>query len=140
MDSLLVFVSLDGIVKLVLDLVYVMLRNVMKLGNNFINRQKYIINVNENCMLINFFSLQFDVYIVYYIKEMIECVNVEKVIVEFFNFIYNVLINNKMYGFFFFQSSYFEIFLKFLNRCFEIGKLINIDMFREVLVNELFVC
>lgn len=140
MDSLLVFVSLDGIVKLVLDLVYVMLRNVMKLGNNFINRQKYIIYVNENCMLINFFSLQFDVYIVYYIKEMIECVNVEKVIVEFFNFIYNVLINNKMYGFFFFQSSYFEIFLKFLNRCFEIGKLINIDMFREVLVNELFVC
>lgn len=140
MDSLLVFVSLDGIVKLVLDLVFVMLRNVMKLGNNFINRQKYIIYVNENCMLINFFSLQFDVYIVYYIKEMIECVNVEKVIVEFFNFIYNVLINNKMYGFFFFQSSYFEIFLKFLNRCFEIGKLINIDMFREVLVNELFVC
>lgn len=140
MDSLLVFVSLDGIVKLVLDLVFVMLRNVMKLGNNFINRQKYIIFVNENCMLINFFSLQFDVYILYYIKEMIECVNVEKVIVEFFNFIYNVLINNKMYGFFFFQSSYFEIFLKFLNRCFEIGKLINIDMFREVLVNELFVC
>lgn len=140
MDSLLVFVSLDGIVKLVLDLVFVMLRNVMKLGNNFINRQKYIIYVNENCMLINFFSLQFDVYILYYIKEMIECVNVEKVIVEFFNFIYNVLINNKMYGFFFFQSSYFEIFLKFLNRCFEIGKLINIDMFREVLVNELFVC
>lgn len=140
MDSLLVFVSLDGIVILVLDLVFVMLRNVMKLGNNFINRQKYIIYVNENCMLINFFSLQFDVYIVYYIKEMIECVNVEKVIVEFFNFIYNVLINNKMYGFFFFQSSYFEIFLKFLNRCFEIGKLINIDMFREVLVNELFVC
>lgn len=38
MDSLLVFVSLDGIVKLVLDLVFVMLRNVMKLGNNFINR------------------------------------------------------------------------------------------------------
>lgn len=140
MDSLLVFVSLDGIVKLVLDLVFVMLRNVMKLGNNFINRQKYIINVNENCMLINFFSLQFNVYILYYIKEMIECVNVEKVIVEFLNFIYNVLINNKMYGFFFFQSSYFEIFLKFLNRCFEIGKLINIDMFREVLVNELFVC
>lgn len=140
MDSLLVFVSLDGIVKLVLDLVFVMLRNVMKLGNNFINRQKYIIYVNENCMLINFFSLQFDVYILYYIKEMIECVNVEKVIVEFFNFIYNVLINNKMYGFFFFQSSYFEIFLKFLNRCFEIGKLININMFREVLVNELFVC
>lgn len=140
MDSLLVFVSLDGIVKLVLDLVFVMLRNVMKLGNNFINRQKYIIYVNENCMLINFFSLQFDVYILYYIKEMIECVNVEKVIVEFFNFIYNVLVNNKMYGFFFFQSSYFEIFLKFLNRCFEIGKLINIDMFREVLVNELFVC
>lgn len=140
MDSLLVFVSLDGIVKLVLDLVFVMLRNVMKLDNNFINRQKYIINVNENCMLINFFSLQFDVYILYYIKEMIECVNVEKVIVEFFNFIYNVLINNKMYGFFFFQSSYFEIFLKFLNRCFEIGELININMFREVLVNELFVC
>lgn len=140
MDSLLVFVSLDGIVKLVLDLVFVMLRNVMKLGNDFINRQKIIINVNENCMLINFFSLQFDVYIVYYIKEMIECVNVEKVIVEFFNFIYNVLINNKMYGFFFFQSSYFEIFLKFLNRCFENGKLINGDMFREVLVNELFVC
>lgn len=140
MDSLLVFVSLDGIVKLVLDLVFVMLRNVMKLGNNFINRQKYIIYVNENCMLINFFSLQFDVYIVYYIKEMIECVNVEKVIVEFFNFIYNVLINNKMYGFFFFQSSYFEIFLKFLNSCFEIGELININMFREVLVNELFVC
>lgn len=140
MDSLLVFVSLDGIVKLVLDLVFVMLRNVMKLGNNFINRQKYIIYVNENCMLINFFSLQFDVYILYYIKEMIECVNVEKVIVEFFNFIYNVLINNKMYGFFFFQSSYFEIFLKFLNRCFGIGELININMFREVLVNELFVC
>lgn len=140
MDSLLVFVSLDGIVKLVLDLVFVMLRNVMKLGNNFINRQKYIIYVNENCMLINFFSLQFDVYILYYIKEMIECVNVEKVIVEFFNFIYNVLINNKMYGFFFFQSSYFEIFLKFLNRCFEIGELININMFRVVLVNELFVC
>lgn len=140
MDSLLVFVSLDGIVILVLDLVFVMLRNVMKLGNNFINRQKYIIYVNENCMLINFFSLQFDVYILYYIKEMIECVNVEKVIVKFFNFIYNVLINNKMYGFFFFQSSYFEIFLKFLNRCFEIGELININMFREVLVNELFVC
>lgn len=140
MDSLLVFVSLDGIVKLVLDLVFVMLRNVMKLDNNFINRQKYIIYVNENCMLINFFSLQFDVYILYYIKEMIECVNVEKVIVEFFNFIYNVLINNKMYGFFFFQSRYFEIFLKFLNRCFEIGELININMFREVLVNELFVC
>lgn len=140
MDSLLVFVSLDGIVKLVLDLVFVMLRNVMKLGNNFINRQKYIIYVNENCMLINFFSLQFDVYILYYIKEMIECVNVEKVIVEFFNFIYNVLFNNKMYGFFFFQSRYFEIFLKFLNRCFEIGELININMFREVLVNELFVC
>lgn len=140
MDSLLVFVSLDGIVKLVLDLVFVMLRNVMKLDNNFINRQKYIIYVNENCMLINFFSLQFDVYILYYIKEMIECVNVEKVIVEFFNFIYNVLFNNKMYGFFFFQSRYFEIFLKFLNRCFEIGELININMFRVVLVNELFVC
>lgn len=107
MDSLLVFVSLDGIVKLVLDLVFVMLRNVMKLGNDFINRQKIIINVNENCMLINFFSLQFDVYIVYYIFEMIECVNVEKVIVEFFNFIYNVLINNKMYGFFFFLEQLF---------------------------------
>lgn len=110
MDSLLVFVSLDGIVKLVLDLVFVMLRNVMKLGNNFINRQKYIIYVNENCMLINFFSLQFNVYILYYIKEMIECVNVEKVIVEFFNFIYNVLINNKMYGFFFFRVVILKFF------------------------------
>lgn len=110
MDSLLVFVSLDGIVKLVLDLVFVMLRNVMKLGNDFINRQKIIINVNENCMLINFFSLQFDVYIVYYIFEMIECVNVEKVIVEFFNFIYNVLINNKMYGFFFFRVVILKFF------------------------------